>query len=253
VGKLTAVGVKTVKKVGLHSDGDGLYLKVQKSADPANPSKSWMFRWGAGGKNTMGLGSLRDVSLAEARALAEAAHKQAAQGLDPRREREKARATVATTAVTFAEAAAQCIASKRAAWKNQKHAQQWENTLATYAEPVIGKLACADITTEHVLRILQPIWTSKHETATRLRGRIEAVLDWAKAKGLRSGENPAQWKGGLQPLLPAIGRRRRVKHFTAMPYADVPAYVQALHKDVSISAKALLFCILTATRTTEVM
>jgi integrase len=253
LGKLTAVSVKTVKKIGLHGDGGGLYLKVQKSADPANPSKSWMFRWGAGGKNTMGLGSLRDISLSEARALADAAHKQVAKNLDPRREREKERAAATTAGLTFAEAAEKFIESRRHEWKNVKHQQQWKNTLDKYAEPIIGKLRCADVTHENVLSILSPIWSEKHETATRLRGRIESVLDWASAMGLREGENPARWKGKLEHLLPTVSKRRRVKHHEAMPYAEVPHYAQTLRKDVSVSAKALLFCILTATRTSEII
>jgi len=236
----------------MHSDGDGLYLKVQPSADPKQPNKSWIFRWGAGGTKSMGLGSLRDFSLAEARELASKAHKQFAQGLDPRAEREKERSAArVAVGMTFEAAANEYIKSQRAGWKNEKHAQQWQNTLATYAFPKIGSMLCSDITVDHVLTVLKPIWDIKQETATRLRGRLERILDLAKAKGFRQGENPAAWKGNLAHLLSKIDKRRRVKHHEAMPYSDVPAFAKAVAADPTPSAKALLMCLLTATRTTE--
>jgi integrase len=252
MGKLTAVSVRSIKKIGMHGDGGGLYLKVQKSANPSQPTKSWIFRWAAGGAKTMGLGSLRDFSLAEARELANKAHKQFSLGLDPRAEREKERgAAKVAVGLTFAAAAKDYIKTHRAGWKNAKHAEQWENTLETYAFPKIGSMPCSAISTEHVVSVLSPIWKQKNETATRLRGRIEAVWDMAKAKGFCGGENPAVLKGNLAHFLPAISKRTRVKHHAAMPYSHVPSFVKAIASDPSVSAKALAMCILSATRTTE--
>ena len=250
MGKLTAVTVKQLKKTGLHSDGDGLYLKVQTSSDPEQPNKSWIYRWGAGGKNSIGLGSLKDVSLAEARDQATDYRRQARKGIDPRTERDKLKAPDQEV-MTFQKAAELFIASKGDGWKNKKHAQQWTNTLKTYAYPLIGDLPCSDVTTEHIVDILKPIWSTKNETATRIRGRIENVMDWATVMGQRSGENPARWKGKLQVLLPTISKRRRIKHHPAMPYLEVPALFKTNGSNPILSAQALIFCILTATRTSE--
>lgn len=251
MGKLTALKVKSITKVGLHSDGDGLYLKVQASPDANHPNRSWMFRWGAGGKNTMGLGRLADVSLAEARDFAAQARKLIRQGTDPRIERDRIKASAATNSMTFGKAAQKYIDSQKHAWKSSKHAQQWTNTLTTYAFPVIENLACADITTEHIVAILKPIWVNKNETATRVRGRIESVLDWAKASGHRTAENSARWKGNLSHLLPSISKRKTVEHHPAMPYAKVPELIQRIGSNPVASAQALLICILTVTRTSE--
>lgn len=252
MGKLTTLSIRSIKKVGLHADGDGLYLKVQTSPDPNQPNKSWIYRWGAGGKNTIGLGPLRDVSLADARDLAAKQRQLVRQGIDPRGERDKAQlaAAAAANVMTFEKAAAHYIEMHKQGWKSSKHAQQWENTLTTYAKE-IGKLPCAAITTEQVVDVLRPIWTTKHETATRVRGRIESVMDWAIVSGHRTNENPARWKGKLSHLLPTISKRRRVQHHAAMPYAQVPALIQTIGANPALSAKALLLCILTATRTTE--
>lgn len=250
MGKLTAITIKQLKKTGLHSDGDGLYLKVQVSSDPTQPNKSWIYRWGAGGKNSVGLGALKDVSLAEARDLAAISRRQARQGIDPREERKKLQAP-AKSVMTFKQATEIFIASKTSGWKNEKHAQQWINTLTTYAFPTIGELPCSEITTEHVVEILKPIWSIKNETATRIRSRIENVMDWATVMDLRSGANPAQWKGKLQVLLPNISKRRRIKHHPAMPYSEIPMLFKTVGDNPNLSAKAMLFCILTATRTTE--
>ena len=253
MGKLTTLSIKSIKKVGLHADGDGLYLKVQASPDPNQPNKSWMFRWGAGGKNTIGLGPVRDVSLADARELAAKQRQLVRQGIDPRSERDKvqAAAVVAANVMTFERAAAQYIETQKHGWKNSKHAQQWTNTITTYVCPAIGKLPCAAITTEQIVDILKPIWTIKNETATRVRGRIESIMDWAIVSGHRTNENPARWKGKLSHMLPTISKRRRVKHHAAMPYAQVPALMQTIGLNPALSAKALLLCVLTATRTTE--
>lgn len=253
MGKLTAISIKQLKKTGRYSDGDGLYLQVRATNNPESPNKSWVFRWGAGGKNNMGLGTLKDVSLADARALAASHHRTVSAGGDPRQTRDKQRleAKQRQEAVTFEEAAKKYIESKQDGWKNKKHAQQWTNTLTTYANPEIGTTPCAEVTTEQVLNILKPIWKTKTETATRLRGRIESVLDWAAVIEDRSGENPARWKGKLEHLLSETSKRRRVTHHSALPYPQVPAMFTAIGANPSISAKALLFCVLTATRTTE--
>ncbi len=156
-------------------------------------------------------------------------------------------------AVTFKTVATDYIAAHRAGWKNIKHAQQWENTLATYAEPIIGHLPTYDVTTAHLLDILHPIWTEKPETASRVRNRIELVLDAAKARGLREGENPARWRGHLDKLLPKRSKVRAVKSHAAMPWADLPAFMVQLATVEASSARALELTILTACRTSEVL
>lgn len=253
MGKLTTLSVKSIKKVGLHSDGGGLYLKVQKSKDPNHPNKSWIFRWGTDGKNTLGLGSLKHVTLSEARELAAKNHRLTKQGTDPRIERNKlkAEAKASNSAVTFEEAYQIYIETQKDGWKNKKHAQQWSNTLRDYAKPVIGHLPCSAVTTEHIVRILEPIWVPKHETATRLRQRIEKVMSWATVMGHRTGENPALLKGNLEHLLPKLDKLDLVDHHNAMPYVQVPDMFRAIGANPSLSAKALLFCVLTASRTKE--
>ena len=139
----------------------------------------------------------------------------------------------------FEQAAKQCIDSKRAAWKNVKHASQWTKTLNTYALPTIGDTPVQDVDTSMVLKVLEPMWTAKPETATRVRARIEAVLDWATARGHRTGENPARWRGHLDKLLPALKKKARVKHHPALPYDDVPVFLHELRKEVGNAARAL--------------
>lgn len=253
MGNLTTLSVRSIKDIGLHSDGGGLYLKVQPSRDSNQPNKSWIFRWGAGGRNSIGLGSLRDVSLAEARELATQNHRLIRQGIDPRTERDKAKAAAiaASNVMTFDKASELFIESQKSGWKSKKHHKQWASTLKTHASDTIGKLPCSSITTEQILSILTPIWTTSHETATRVRGRIESVLNWAAVKEGRTGDNPARWKGKLELLLPKISKRRRQKHHAAMPYSLVPNLFTATGAHPSLSAKAMLFCVLTATRTSE--
>ena len=203
--KLNALKIKSISKIGMHSDGNGLYLKVQKSIKTNTLNKSWIFRWGAKGANTMGLGSIKHVTLAEAREFASECHRMVARGINPRDERQKLKAeqvAQASSSITFKVATQQYIETHQASWKGIKHARQWYNTLETYAFDKIGKMACADVTKAQVLAILKPIWSDKHVTATRVRGRIESVLDWAIAKGYRTEANPAVLKGNLQPLLP---------------------------------------------------
>jgi integrase len=192
--------------------------------------------------------------LQEARAKALDARRLRHEGTDPIEARRATRMRArldAAKAITFRECAESYIASHRAGWRNGKHAAQWEATLATYAEPVVGALPMQAIDTALVLKVLEPIWTTKPETAGRVRGRVESILDWAKVRGYREGENPARWRGHLDKLLPARGKVRRVQHHAAMPYADLPGFVLELHEQEGIAARALEFTILTGARTSE--
>lgn len=250
--KLTALGVERYKRRGLYGDGGGLYLRVAAGA-----TKSWSFRFTLAGRTRdMGLGPFPAVSLAAAREAAQKCRQLVAAGVDPiaarNAEREAAR-IVAARAITFQACATAFIESHEAGWRNEKHRAQWRSTLATYVYPAMGKLPVAAIDTELVLKALTPLWTEKPETGSRLRQRIERVLDAAKAKGLREGENPARWRGHLDQLLPAKGKVRKVVHHAALPYREVPALMTRLRGDTSISSSALQFLILTATRTGETL
>lgn len=211
----------------------------------------------------MGLGSLQHLPPVKARAEAAGLKAKVAAGIDPLDEREainraaaiqrKAEQSIERMAVaTFEAVAAQYIENHRPSWQNAKHAQQWENTLKKYAYPVIGHLPVADITAEHVVAILKPIWATKSETASRVRMRIEAILTAGKLMGWRSGDNPAAYKGGLEAILPPINKVRKVRHHPALPFANAPAFIRELRDRTGISAKALEFCILTAARSGEV-
>ena len=252
--KLNALKIKSITRIGMHSDGNGLYLKVQPSTKHSTINKSWIFRWGAQGKNTMGLGSVKDITLAEARELATECSRLVARGLNPKEEREKIHAdrkSEKENSITFSEASEKCIEMLKPTWKNKKHGQQWGNTLKSYAFETIGEKSCSAVTKEDVLKILTPIWSTKHPTASRVQNRIEKVLDWARAKGYVKGENVAVLKGNLQALLPQINKRQRVEHHNAMSYDKVPNFFATIKDDPSLSARALVLCILTATRTTE--
>jgi integrase len=244
MGKLTARKVEAAK-TGRHGDGDGLYLVVAPSG-----ARKWVYRFTWQGKVTeMGLGAADVVSLAEARRLRDDARKTLVSGENPieaRREALKAR----SRKPTFGEVADALIASKETEWRNAKHRAQWQMTLTEYAAPLRSK-PVDEIDTEAVLSILKPIWLAKPETASRLRGRIEAVLDAAKAQGRRSGENPARWRGHLSHLLPKRPTLSR-GHHAAMSYREVPAFVGKLRERDAIAALALEFCILTAARSGEV-
>ena len=201
--RLSALKIKSITKIGMHADGNGLYLKAQASTKQGTINKSWIYRWGAQGKHSMGLGSLRDITLAEARELAIECNRLVARGLNPKEERDKKRAeqiAEKANSITFADASKQYIEIHKASWKNKKHGQQWEKTLETYAFDFIGNKSCSAVTKEDVLKILTPIWTTKTETATRVRGRFESVLDWAKAKGYVKGENVAVLKGNVNKV-----------------------------------------------------
>ena len=177
----------------------------------------------AGRAREMGLGSMREVSLVEARECALAARKLLREGIDPigerRRQRHSARFAAERRRIIFADAAKRYIAAHAAGWRNPKHRQQWSNTLTTYANPILGQLYSDQIETAHVIRCLEPIWTTKTETATRVRQRIEAVLSWCTARGFREGDNPARWDRHLENLLPKPGKVSRVEHFAAIPGA----------------------------------
>ena len=251
---LTALEIKHAK-AGMHADGNGLYLRVQASG-----AKGWIFRFQLGGKRReMGIGTLAERPAVDARAAAAELGRMVREGIDPieernRREKEAndAAKQAAAGTVIFLQVAADYIASHRAGWRNAKHADQWANTLATYAEPVIGDLAPADVTTEHLLTILSPIWTTKPETASRVRSRIELVLSYAKAKKLRDGENPAMWRGHLDALLPKPSRVKKVRHHPALPYAQMSEFMLALRNVQGLGARALEFAILNAARSGEV-
>jgi integrase len=240
----------------MHADGGGLYLQVTEGAD-GTPRKSWLFRYTlAGRERQMGLGPLSDVPLAEARDSALAARELRRAGKDPIAEREAARAearSVAAKTMSFDECATAYIAAHRAGWRNLKHAAQWSSTIATYCSPVFGKLPVQLVDVGLVMKAIEPLWAAKPETASRIRGRLERILDWARIRGYRDGENPARWRGHLDHLLPARGKVRRVRHHAALPYAEIPAFVAALRGRDAVAARALEFAILTAARTGEVL
>jgi integrase len=235
-------------KPGLYSDGGGLCLQVSYYN-----TKAWVFRYMIAGRaRKMGLGDFELVSLRKAREKRSAAYALVKDGIDPideRAARLAAQAAETAKALTFKECAESYIEAHKAGWKNAKHAAQWTSTLETYAYPTIGKLQVQDIETGHVEKILTPIWTQKTETASRVRGRIEKVLDRAKALGLRSGDNPARWTGHLSELFPAKSQVAPVEHHPAMPYSEMPAFMAKLRAKESSSARALEFTILTACRT----
>ena len=239
-------------KPGMHADGLGLYLHVIDSG-----AASWIFRWKRDGRTRdMGLGSLDDVTLAEARELRDNTRKQVKGGADPieaRRAKRLAAKVEAATAMTFKACAEAYIAANQAGWRNPKHAAQWPATLGTYVYPTFGALPVAAIDTGLVTKAIEPIWTTKPETANRVRGRIESVLDWATARGYRQGENPARWRGHLENLLPERSKVARVKHHAALPYAKTTAFLAELREQEGVAARALEFAILTAARTGEVI
>jgi len=242
-------------------DGDGLYLQI--SRDPKDHNhirRSWVFRYERNGRRRdVGLGPLRHLDLAEARKQARKKRQQILDGIDPftakqriRRE-ELDRLAAEKRATTFRQCAEQCIADHEDGWKNPKHRAQWRATLKTYAYPVLGDLAVDDIATSHVVKVLEPFWKEKPETANRVRGRVERVLAWATVRGFRSGDNPARWRGHLAELFPAKGKLGKVKHLSALPFSEMPALMAELRARDLRSARALEFTILTAARTGELI
>lgn len=243
--KLTARTVAGLKEPGRYSDGGNLYLTI------GNGGRSWVFHYrdrATGRMREMGLGSAATVSLQEARQKAADARAMLDAGIDPLADRQAKRA-ILTGAKTFGVFTEEFLKTALGAFRNDKHRAQWRTTLETYAKPIWSKAVHA-ITTEDVRACLEPIWNAKHETARRVRGRIERVLSAAKAAGLRQGENPARWRDNLQPIFGA--QRKAKKHHAALPYADMPRFMTELRERDSTSAKAVEFAILTAARSGEV-
>jgi hypothetical protein len=248
--RLSAKTVASIVERGYYADRAGLYLQVSASG-----SKSWIFRFMHKGKEReMGLGSLADVKLADARQKRDEHRKLLREGVDPLEARKRMKiedALVQGRSITFSAAAAAYIRTYRPSWKNVKHGDQWTNTLATYCNPIFGEVPVQYVDTSLLLKALQAIWTEKPETASRIRGRIECVLDWAKVSGYRDGENPARWHGHLDKLLPKLEKHKPVKHRPTLPFADIAQFVKALRLQVGSAAPALEFLIPTATRTNE--
>lgn len=250
INRLSVAAVAAKTKPGLYADGLGLYLQIAKGG-----SKSWIFRYMLAGKpRKMGLGSVHTVPLKLARERAAEQRLKLLDADDPIEKRKAERLeklAASATILTFKQAAETYIKSHRSGWSNIKHAAQWTATLEAYVYPVFGDLAVSRVDVGLVMKALEPIWTTKPETATRVRGRVESILDWATARGYRQGENPARWRGHLDKLLPARSKVAKVKHHAALPYVEIGAFVGDVRKMEGISPKALEFAILTATRTGE--
>ena len=243
-GRLTARGAATLEP-GRHGDGNGLYLLVKTTG-----ARSWVLRVMRGGqRRDIGLGPFPLVGLAAAREQALELRRKIQSGVDPLAERLRER----TSRLTFEEAARALIEAKRPEWRNAKHAAQWSSTLETYAFPEIGRLDVRHIEPEHVLKVLRPIWTTKPETASRLRQRIEAVLDYATVTRARTGENPARWRGGLDKTLAKPAKVKRVVHHAALPWREIAAFMKELASRDGVGVLAIRFTILTAARTGEVI
>ncbi len=264
--KLSAAKVAKHTKPGYLLDGGGLYLQIapRASREPGGGpgswvTKCWTFRYRdrvTGKLREMGLGPLADVSLSKAREKAAELRDILRDGKDPlaeRTARKAAQRAEVAKAMTFDQAAEACIADKRAGWKNAKHADQWTNTLATFASPLIGSLPVSDIDLALVRKVLDPIWISKNETASRVRQRIESVLAWATVSGYRSGDNPARWRGHLDHLLSKPSKVQIREHHAALPYGEVADFLASVRNHHGIAALALEFTILTAARTGEVI
>ncbi len=281
--KLTDTAILRMKKPGFHSDGGNLYLRIIDSG-----AKRWVFRYEVAGRmRDIGLGSYDNdqrplekgsdgqriarsieerVKHTTGQARAAALHYRAllARGIDPaaartdekaaaRAKDEEAQKATTPAVITFDAAAATYISIHCPAWKNAKHLQQWQNTLKTYASPIIGHIDVAAIDRGDIIRVLAPIWTSKTETATRVRSRLENILDWAKVEGHRTAENPARWKAGLEHSLPAPAKVRTVRNHMSLAHQRVPGFIEQLRQRPGIDAKALEFLILTVVRTTEAL
>lgn len=251
VNKLSALAVSKMTKPGYYGDGAGLYLQVSQSG-----SKSWIFRFTLASKQReMGLGAVHTVDLATARVKAKACRLLLLDGKDPlevRKASKLAEALEAARMITFDQCASAYIAAHRGGWKNAKHAAQWVSTLATYASPIIGALPVAAVDTALVVKVLGPIWQDKTETATRLRGRIESILDWATTSKYRVGENPARWRGHLDNLLATPSKIAPVKNHPALPWAEMSEFMPGLRGCEGLAARAVEFAILTACRSGEV-
>ncbi|HTT81004.1 MAG TPA: integrase arm-type DNA-binding domain-containing protein [Stellaceae bacterium] len=259
IDRLSAIGLKS-KGLGMHADGAGLYLCVG-----AGGRRSWIFRYKFGGKpHEMGLGPLHTIGLKEARERARRCREQLLDGINPlgaRQAQRQAARLDRAKAITFQECAERYIEAHRPTWRNAKHAAQWPSTLETYVYPAFGDLPVQAIDEGLIVKVLEPIWSTKTETATRVRQRIEAVLDWASVRKFRRGENPARWKGCLESLLPkpasakrAVRRATgRAEHHAALPYDEIAPFVAELRRQDGMAARALEFAVLTAGRTGEVI
>jgi integrase len=253
--QLVATKLKSLP-VGMHSDGGGLFLQVTKGVG-GELRRSWILRFRSPvtlKRREMGLGRWEVVDLAVARSLADEARRLVPQGIDPieqRGQRKKQAAEAAARAITFKEAADRCLASKQAGWRSAKSVQGWKNTIDNYAAPIIGHLPVQNVDVGLVMKVLEPIWEQKPETARRLRIRLQQVLSWASARGFRTGPNPAIWGGHLENLLASPRKIRKVKHHSALPYVKVPQLMAELAKREGLSARALEITILNATRTSE--
>jgi len=251
INQLSALTLSQKKEPGYYLDGGGLYLQISKSG-----TRSWVFKYTLDGRSReMGLGSLITVSLGDAREMARNARMLLQQHKDPIEARDagrKARQLEAACRITFDDAAKQYIEAYRAGWKNPKHVEQWTNTLATYCSPIMGSTYLSDIDTAMVLKCLEPIWSTKTETATRIRGRLEKIMNWGGKKGFRSGDNPAEWKNHLQWILPAPEDIANVVHHPALPYKQMSPFMAELRKRNGMAARALEFNILAATRSGDV-
>ena len=245
VGRLNTPGLNFVGGVA------GLALQVSTSG-----ARSWILRVMVGGKRRdMGLGGYPDVTLAGAKVAARKAREKIKEGIDPiddGKAKRSALAAAVASAMTFSDAAAAYIATKEHEWKSAKHGAQWRATLETYAYPIIGKVFVRDIGLEHVVKVLEPIWTTKTETASRLRGRIEAVLGWATVRGYRKGDNPARWRGHLDKVLAQPGKVWTIEHHAALDWHEVGAFMATLREREGTAARMLEFAILTAARSGEV-
>ena len=252
VERLTALQAKRATKAGLLGDGKGLYLRVGDSG-----SKSWVLRYMLDGRaREMGIGSYYDLSLADARERARGFRKMVKDGVDPIDDRRVRRALLRAErakVMTFRQCAEAYIVAHQASWRSQKHTAEWTRTLEIYVYPVFGSTPAQVIDVGLVMKVLDGIWLAKPETAGRIRGRIEAILNWATARGYRKGDNPARWRGHLENLLPRKSKLRPVQHHAALPYAELGAFMADLRQQNGIGARALEFAILTAARTAEVI
>jgi integrase len=237
---------------GMWADGLGLYLAVADSG-----SASWLYRYKFNKRpREMGIGSLDDVTLKEARELADAARRKARGGIDPLEEKRAAKLAASldrATSMTFKECADAYIKAHAAGWSNAQHAAQWPSSLERHVYPVIGSLPVSAIALAQVMKVLESIWTTRPETASRVRGRIESILDWAAVRGYRTGENPARWRGHLESLLPKKTKIRAVQHLAALPYSEIADFMVKLRDRDGVIARALEFAILMAARTSEII
>lgn len=241
INKLTTRKIQSVRTPGRLSDGKGLYLRVKDTG-----RKSWVFMWNKNQRRReMGLGGFPDISLAKARDRAQAVREMIADDIDPIAEKQK------TVIVTFEEAAQHLVKTLQSDWKNEKTRQQWVRTINHYCKPIL-KIPVDKIETEHIMKVLKPVWSEKEETARRLRARIERILDYASAHNWRAGENPARWKGHLKDLLPKRDKTKK-RNFASMPYEEIPAFLKVLRKEKGASPLALEFTVLTAARTNETL